>query len=71
MIPRQEIDILGVLVTPAVPCVVAALALSYLVRRLLDLSGINRHVWNRALFDVCILVCIASLLILSLRSPGR
>ncbi len=70
MIPLREFDIMGVFVTPALPCVAVALVLSAIIRRLLDLTGINRYVWNRALFDVSVLVCLASSLILSLRWAG-
>jgi protein AaeX len=40
------------------------------VRRLLDRTNINRFVWNRALFDLSLLMAITSLLILSLRFGG-
>jgi hypothetical protein len=43
------------------------LLISLISRRLLDKTGINRFVWNRALFDLSLLIAIAALLILSLR----
>ena len=70
MIPLREIDLLGVFVSPALICLAVALVISLILRRLLDKTGINRFVWNRALFDLSVLVVIAALLILSLRFGG-
>lgn len=70
MIPLREIDLLGVFVSPALICLAVALVISIILRRLLDKTGINRFVWNRALFDLSVLVVIAALLILSLRFGG-
>lgn len=70
MIPLREIDLLGVFVSPALICLAVALVISLIVRRLLDKTGINRFVWNRALFDFSLLVVITALLILSLRFGG-
>ena len=67
MMPLREIDVLGVFISPALICLAAALLLSLISRRLLDKTGINRFVWNRALFDLSLLIAIAALLILSLR----
>ena len=67
MIPLREIDLLGVFVSPALICLAVALVISLIVRRLLDKTGINRFVWNRALFDLSLLIAITALLILSLR----
>lgn len=70
MIPLREIDLLGVFVSPALICLAVALVTSLILRRLLDKTGINRFVWNRALFDMSVLVAITALLILSLRFGG-
>ena len=70
MIPLREIDLLGVFISPALICLVVALVISLILRRLLDKTGINRFVWNRALFDLSLLVVITALLILSLRFGG-
>ena len=70
MIPLREIDLLGVFVSPALICLAVALVLSLILRRLLDRTSINRFVWNRALFDLSLLVAITALLILSLRFGG-
>jgi hypothetical protein len=70
MIPLREIDLIGVFVSPALICLAVALVISLILRRLLDKTGINRFVWNRALFDVSLLVVITALLILSLRFGG-
>ena len=70
MIPLRDIDLLGVFVSPALICLAVALVISLILRRLLDKTGINRFVWNRALFDFSLLVVITALLILSLRFGG-
>jgi protein AaeX len=70
VIPLHEIDLLGVFVSPALICLAVALVISLILRRLLDKTGINRFVWNRALFDLSLLVVITALLILSLRFGG-
>ena len=66
----REIDLLGVFVSPALICLAVALVLSLIMRRLLDKTGINRFVWNRALFDLSLLIVMTALFILSLRSGG-
>jgi hypothetical protein len=68
--PLRGIDLLGVFVSPALICLAVALVISLILRRLLDKSGTNRFVWNRALFDLSLLVAITALLILSLRFGG-
>jgi protein AaeX len=70
VIPLREIDVLGVFVSPALICFALALVISLILRRLLDKTGINRFVWNRALFDLSLLVGITALLVLSLRFGG-
>ncbi len=70
MIRLREIDLLGVFVSPALICLAVAFVISLILRRLLDKTGINRFVWNRALFDLSLLVVITALLILSLRIVG-
>ena len=70
MIPLREINLLGVFVSPALVCLAVALVISLILRRLLDKTAINRFVWNRALFDMSVLVAITALLILSLRFGG-
>lgn len=67
MLPLHEIDLLGIYVSPIALCIAAALPAALVLRRLLDRSSINRFVRNRALVDLCMLVCIGSLLVLSLR----
>jgi hypothetical protein len=67
MIPLREIDLLGVFVSPALICLAVALVLSLILRRLLDRTSINRFVWNRALFDLSLIIAMTALIILSLR----
>ena len=66
----REIDLLGVFVSPALICLAVALVLSLILRRLLDKTAINRFVWNRALFDLSLLIVMTALFILSLRFGG-
>jgi hypothetical protein len=70
VIPLGEIDLLGVFVSPALICLAVALILSLILRRLLDKTDINRFVWNRALFDLSLLIVMTALFILSLRFGG-
>jgi protein AaeX len=70
VIPLREINLLGVFVSPALVCLAVALVISLILRRLLDKTSINRFVWNRALFDLSLLVAVTALLILSLRFGG-
>jgi hypothetical protein len=70
VIPLREINLLGVFVSPALVCLAVALVISLILRRLLDKTGVNRFVWNRALLDLSVLVAITALLILSLRFGG-
>ena len=67
MMALHDVDILGIYVTPATVCFVCALAVLFLVRYLLDKLFIDRFIWNRALFDLAILIAVTSLMILSLR----
>ena len=67
MIPLREVDVLGVFVSPALPCLLAALLVCAGMRRLFDRLGIDRYIWNRALFDLGVLICVTDLLVLSLR----
>ena len=70
MIPLREIDLLGVFVSPALVCLAVAMVLSLILRRLLDKTDMNRFVWNRALFDLSLLIVMCALFILSLRFGG-
>ena len=67
MIPLREIDLLGVFVSPALICLAVGLVISLILRRLLDKTGINRFVWNRALFDLSLIIAMTAPIVLSLR----
>ena len=71
MITLREVDILGIFVSPALVCLLAAMILSALLRRLFDRIQLDRYIWNRTLFDLALLVCSTDLLVLSLRSAAR
>lgn len=70
MIPFAAVDVLGLFVEPAVFCLCCGLMVSYGIRLVLDRFGVNRFVWNRALFDFAVLIAVTALLILSLRIPN-
>ncbi len=70
MMPLHDVDIFGIYVTPAIVCFGFALVGLFLVRYVFDKLNIDRFVWNRALFDLAILVAITSILVLSLRFGG-
>jgi Protein of unknown function (DUF1656) len=55
---RYEIDIYGVLVPALLLWLVAAYALSAVLRRLMQRFGLYRLVWHRALFDFALFVCL-------------
>ena len=71
MITLREVDILGIFVSPALVCLLAAMILSVVLRRLFDRIQLDRYIWNRTLFDLAVLVCSTDLLVLSLRSAAR
>ncbi|MCK8783124.1 DUF1656 domain-containing protein [Roseomonas sp. NAR14] len=53
-----EIDIYGIFVPALLVWSVIALAVSALLRRLLDRIGLYRLVWHRALFDFALFVIV-------------
>jgi hypothetical protein len=55
---RYEFDIYGVLVPALLLWLIAAYALSALVRKFFQRFGLYRLVWHRALFDFAIFVCL-------------
>jgi hypothetical protein len=55
---RGEIDVYGVFVSPLLVLGLAALAVSWPLRRLLDRAGFYRWVWHRALFDLALYVLV-------------
>ena len=70
MIALKDFDVIGVFVTPAFLCLLVALVICLPLRWLFDRLDLDRYIWNRALFDLCVLVCVTDLLILSLRFGG-
>jgi hypothetical protein len=55
---RYEIDIYGVLVPALLLWLIAAYALSAVLRRLMRRFNLYRLVWHRALFDFALFVCL-------------
>jgi Protein of unknown function (DUF1656) len=68
---RREINVMGVLVTPASVCLRVDIARCIALRRLLNLLDVDRLVWHRASFHLALTVIITSNLILSLRFGGH
>jgi hypothetical protein len=54
----SEVDIYGLLVSPMLLWVGAAMLLSAFVRRALGWLGVYRFVWHRPLFDLALLVIL-------------
>jgi hypothetical protein len=54
----SEVDVYGMLVTPMLLWVGAALVLAVLVRHALGRLGVYRFVWHRPLFDLALLVIV-------------
>ena len=53
-----ELDLYGVFLSPLLGLAVAAFAVHFLLRRLLDRLGLYRWVWHRALFDAALYVLV-------------
>lgn len=53
-----EIDLYGVFISNLLPCVLLAMLLTALLRRLLLLAGAYRFVWHRPLFDLALFVLL-------------
>jgi hypothetical protein len=60
---KHEIDIFGVLVPSLLLWFVIAYALSALVRRGLERTGLYGAVWHRALFDLAVFVCLLGVVV--------
>jgi protein-S-isoprenylcysteine O-methyltransferase Ste14 len=59
-----EIDIGGVFLSSVLVTALIALALSFIVRRLLAWSGAYRFVWHPALFDTALFIILWGAVIL-------
>ena len=55
---RYEIDLFGVLAPSLLLWLVVAYGLFALLRAGLERTGFYRAIWHRALFDLCIFVCL-------------
>jgi len=55
---RYEIDLFGVLLPSLMLWLVITYAIGALLRPLIELSGLDRYVWHRALFDLALYVCL-------------
>jgi Na+-transporting NADH:ubiquinone oxidoreductase subunit NqrB len=56
----SEIDVLGVFVSPVAVMLVAGWVVYLIVRRVLDMTGLMRHLWHPALAGLAIYVMIVS-----------
>jgi hypothetical protein len=59
----SEVDIYGLLVSPMLPWVGAAMVLSALVRHAFGRLGVYRFVWHRPLFDLALLVIVLGVVV--------
>ena len=57
----KEIDCFGVYLSPFFGCVLVAGLAFLAIRRWLDRIEIQRHIWNRPLFDAAIFLILVSL----------
>ena len=65
----RELDLLGVFLSP-MAALLAAAAITWLVlRRLLELTGVERRVWHPALFNFAAFVLLLSSLVLLVFGP--
>ena len=55
---KYNIDLFGVLTPSLLLWLLVAYALFALVRAVIERTGFYRVVWHRALFDLCIFVCL-------------
>jgi hypothetical protein len=66
--PLAELSVFGIYIEPALPALLAALAITDLLRRAFHRAGINRKVWNWPLFMFALYTCLAAAIILVM--PG-
>jgi hypothetical protein len=55
---RYQIDVFGVLAPSLLLWLVVAYGLFALLRVGLERTGFYRAIWHRALFDLCVFVCL-------------
>lgn len=58
-----EIDIAGVFISTLVPTAIAALFLTWCLRKLLGAAGAYRHIWHPALFDAALFLILWAVVI--------
>ena len=63
---EQEVDILGVYISPFALVLGLAVLIGLPLRTYLDRAGFGRYVWHRSLAEACIFVIIVGLLVLIL-----
>jgi hypothetical protein len=60
---RSELDLFGVFIPGLLVCLVAALLLNGLLRRVLAFAGFYRFVWHRHLFDLAMFIALLALVV--------
>lgn len=63
-----EINVVGVLISPLLLCMMLAFFGRQLLSRLLELVGFYRIVWQRPLFDAALFLFLTGIAMLALRS---
>ena len=59
----KEIDVAGIFVTPVISYMVVALAIHLAIRPLLMRVGLQGWVWDPALAELCVYVCILTFMV--------
>lgn len=60
-----EVDILGVYISPMVPMLLAAWAMTLVLQHLADWAGFLHRVWHPALFMFCTYLVVLSAIVLA------
>ena len=60
---NTEIDIAGIFLSTLVPTAIAALFLTWIVRKLLGAAGAYRQIWHPALFDAALFLILWAVVI--------
>ena len=60
---KYQLDLFGVIVPSFLLWAVVAYALARVVSKLIERTGLYRHVWHPALFDFALYVCLVASLV--------
>jgi hypothetical protein len=60
-----ELNVYGVLISPLAAIMTVAFLVLILLRRFIAATGLSRHIWHPALFDVSLYLIILSSLVMA------